>query len=344
MVQEFDLSGAVISKLITHQVGNKLREEGVRTFEQLTEIDEATAEYLLTYLLKPFKPEEIQCFTHPIDRTQNDVFAIATRIFEDQNNFIAESINLAKLLYEATTHPQIKEGKLNVVYFSDIRIEDQLLDGIGLFKSENDVPYLKMNSLESHYQILHEFGFDLKGVDKGCLILNSDPSEGYDVLVVDNSRRSVDAQYWVNDFLNVMPKGNEYNHTKEVMSFTKEFVVKELKNSVEKTDRIDLLNRTMDYFGSNDTFDKENFEHTVLQDANLIQAFNQYEEDKEHTHLTRNFDISQKAVEQQSRKFKSVLKLDKNFHVYIHGGKDLIEKGVDSDGRKYYKIYYETEK
>ena len=146
MVHEFDLSGAVISKLITHQVGNKLREEGVKTFEQLTEIDEATSEYLLTYLLKPFKPEEIQCFTHAIDRTQNDVYAIASRIFDNQKDFITESINLAKLLYEATNHPQIKDGKLNVVYFSDIRIEDELLDGIGLFKSENDVPFLKMNS------------------------------------------------------------------------------------------------------------------------------------------------------------------------------------------------------
>ncbi len=344
MVYEFDLNGAVISKLITHQVGNKLREEGVRTFERLTEIDEATSEYLLTYLLKPFKPEEIQCFTHAIDRKQNDVLAIAERMFEQQESFIAESINLAKLLYEATHHPQIKDGKLNVVYFSDIRIEDELLDGIGLFKSENDVPFLKMNSQENHYQIVHEFGFDLNGVDKGCLILNTDPSEGYDVLVVDNSRRSVDAQYWVHDFLNVTPKSNEYNQTKDVLTFTKEFVVKELKNSVEKTDRINLLNRTMEYFGSNDQFDKENFEHTVLQQPNLIEAFNQYEENKEDTRLNNHFGISHKAVEQQSRKFKSVLKLDKNFHVYIHGGKDLIEKGVDSDGRKYYKIYYDVEK
>ena len=344
MIYEFDLSGAVISKLITHQVGNKLREEGIRIFERLTEIDEPTGEYLLSYLLKPFKPEEVQCFTHAVDRTQNDVFTVAMRLFEHPEHFIAESANLAKLLYEATNHPQIKDGKLNIVYFNDIRIEDQLLDGIGLFKSENDVPFLKMNSRESHYQIVHEFGFDLNGVDKGCLILNTEPSEGYDVLVVDSSRRSVDAQYWVNDFLNVTPKSNEYNHTKEVLAFTKDFVVKELKNSIEKTDRIDLLNRTMDYFGSNDKFDKQSFEHTVLQEPNLIEAFNHYEENKENTHLNDHFDISPKAVEQQSRKFKSILKLDKNFHVYIHGGKDLIEKGVDSDGRKYYKIYYETEK
>jgi len=56
------------------------------------------------------------------------------------------------------------------------------------------------------------------------------------------------------------------------------------------------------------------------------------------------FSISTNAVKKQSRVFKSVLKLDKNFHVYIHGNKDLIEKGFDSGmGMHYYKIYFEEE-
>ena len=39
-----------------------------------------------------------------------------------------------------------------------------------------------------------------------------------------------------------------------------------------------------------------------------------------------------------------MLKLDKNFHIYIHGDKDLIEKGYDqTTGKKYYKIYYDEE-
>jgi hypothetical protein len=60
--------------------------------------------------------------------------------------------------------------------------------------------------------------------------------------------------------------------------------------------------------------------------------------------LPDNFDISVQAVKKQVRVFKSVLKLDKNFHVYIHGDKSLIEKGVDEKtGKKYYKIYYDEE-
>ena len=59
--------------------------------------------------------------------------------------------------------------------------------------------------------------------------------------------------------------------------------------------------------------------------------------------IASNFGISADAVKKQSRLYKSVVKLDKNFHIYIHGRTDLIEKGMDRDGRKYYKIYYQEE-
>jgi hypothetical protein len=59
--------------------------------------------------------------------------------------------------------------------------------------------------------------------------------------------------------------------------------------------------------------------------------------------LEERFDISSSAVKQQARVFKSVLKLDKNFHIYIHGDRNLIEKGREEDGRKFYKIYFDQE-
>jgi hypothetical protein len=60
--------------------------------------------------------------------------------------------------------------------------------------------------------------------------------------------------------------------------------------------------------------------------------------------IADSFDISGAAVKKQARVYKSVLKLDKNFHIYIHGNKDLIEKGFD-DGRdmNYYKVYFREE-
>jgi translation initiation factor 2A len=40
---------------------------------------------------------------------------------------------------------------------------------------------------------------------------------------------------------------------------------------------------------------------------------------------------------------RRVKELDKNFHIYIHGDRTKIEQGVDENGRKFYKIYYDQE-
>ncbi len=41
---------------------------------------------------------------------------------------------------------------------------------------------------------------------------------------------------------------------------------------------------------------------------------------------------------------RSVLKLDKNFHIYIHGDRELIERGYDEEkGKSFYKVYFEEE-
>ena len=115
---------------------------------------------------------------------------------------------------------------------------------------------------------------------------------------------------------------------------------------MSKAHKIDLLNRSVDYFKKGDQFDKEEFEQDVLFHPNVIESFQKFDRNyrrENELELADNFDISAQAVKQQARAFKSVLKLDKNFHIYIHGNRELIEQGIDENGRKYYKIYYERE-
>jgi hypothetical protein len=102
----------------------------------------------------------------------------------------------------------------------------------------------------------------------------------------------------------------------------------------------------VEYFKSHDNFDKQGFEQEVFQDQEVIRSFQSYDsryrEEKE-LQIADEFEISPQVVRKQARIFKSVLKLDRNFHIYIHGDRELIKQGVDSDGRKYYKIYFENE-
>ena len=56
------------------------------------------------------------------------------------------------------------------------------------------------------------------------------------------------------------------------------------------------------------------------------------------------FKFSENAVKKGKKIFRRVIKLDKNFHVYIHSRHDFVEKGYDEEkGMKYYKLYYLNE-
>jgi nucleoid associated protein NdpA len=345
----FDLTEVKIEKSVTHHVGNKSKDETIGLSNELTTINnEQTLGFVLKYYLQQFKPIEFHQFTHSIEIGMNEIYTLARKMFSNPEIFINESQNIARLLYENSDHPKIKSGELNVVYFSNVIYNNESVDAIGLFKSESNIPFLQMNRNSGNYNIIHEYGFELKGIDKACLIFNVDRTEGYKVLVIDNTNKSTEAQYWHDGFLQLIPCNDEYNSTREFMKITKDFVTKKLSDEFEvsKTEKIDLLNRTMDYFKNNETFDKEEFEQDVFQDSKVINSFNQFDNtyrEENDLETNENFQISNQAVKKQSRAFKSVLKLDKNFHVYIHGDKDLIERGSESDGRKYYKIYYENE-
>lgn len=344
-----DLTEVKLEKLITHHIGNKNKEEGVKLSDEISTLkDEQTLEFVLKYFLQQFKPVEFQQFSHTIELKMNEVFSLAKKIFSISDAFVPESKNIAKLLYEYSDHPKIKEGELNVVLFSNVIYKGDPMNAIGIFKSETNAPFLKMHESNTNYSIEHEFGFELKGIDKACLIFNIDSASGYNALVIDNTNKSLDAQYWVDGFLKLKPLNDEYNATKDILKITKDFVTKKLPEEYDmsKTEKIDLLNRTMDYFKSNESFDKDEFEQDVFRDENVINSFKEFDNNfrEENDVESRDgFQISNVAVKKQNRAYKSVLKLDKNFHVYIHGDKDLIERGQDSNGRKFYKIYYENE-
>jgi hypothetical protein len=132
------------------------------------------------------------------------------------------------------------------------------------------------------------------------------------------------------------------------MNITKCFIAKELPEEFEinKTEQIDLLNRSAEYFKTHDTFDKGDYEKEVFRDSKMIKSFRKFDEsfrNENDIEYEDSFEISPSAVKEGMRQFKSVLKLDKNFHIYIHGDVELIQQGVEKDGRKYYKIYYDRE-
>lgn len=344
-----NLASALLQKLIIHRVGNKLLEESVIFSDEPAELAEPGLPDLLNaYFLSAFKDPVFYHFHHVSSLDLNEVYTIASALFKSRKNFIKHSRDLANILYEYSNHPKIKSGELYVAYFDDCVINDERTDAIGIFKSENRESFLKVFQEDAWFGVSHDEGISIKKPDKACLIFNVKEDEGFRVCIVDTLNSGGEAQYWKDEFLKLKPVADNYYQTQNYLTLAKNFVTGRLDEEFEvsKADQIDYLNRSINYFKKNEQFNERDFEKDVFEHQEVITSFKKFKGDFQNEYEVRvvsEFEISAQAVKRQSKVFKSVLKLDRNFHIYIHGDKELIEKGVDPDGRKYYKIYYREE-
>jgi hypothetical protein len=123
-----DFTTAELRNLITHHVGNKLRDERINLSNELTTFEDETEDYLLKYFLQAFRAEEFYSFTHSVKLDLNEVFTVAENLFSNPKSFIDASQSIAKLLYEQSMHPKIKEGELNVAYFKGVVLDNEVLE------------------------------------------------------------------------------------------------------------------------------------------------------------------------------------------------------------------------
>lgn len=337
-----------ISDIAIHCIGNKNNEEPLLLSEQTTEIEESLKEILISYFVSAFKSNEYYNFYHDSDINLNEVYVYASKIFDDPTCLYGQSVNLAKHLYNCSTHPKIKGGEFYTVYFRECTFEGNTIEAVGFFKSENRDTFLKVITGAKNINIQSDNGINVNKLDKGCLIFNTGRENGYVASVVDNSGKGSEAAYWIDDFLHLMHRHDDYHQTQNALSMCKAFITMQLPQEFEvtKADQADFLNKSLKFFKEKESFEMDEFTNEVIQQPEIIEKFKSFKndfQDQNDTMISDSFSISGTAVKKQSRVFKSILKLDRNFHIYIHGDRELIEQGVDPDGRKFYKIYFNEE-
>ena len=351
MVSYFE---ANLESVSVHHVGNKINEEYYKLSDKPLNVeDDAFRSILMQYFLFPFqKTNEVYRLYHPADLGLNEICAISDALFSgDDLRFHEASEMIARHLFDCTDHPKIKSGELYVAFFENVQIEGELHNAIGIFKSETKETFLKVRPEGDGFGMSFETdGISINKLDKGCLIFNSEKEEGYKVVVFDQSKSSNDvAGYWKDEFLQLMVRNDDYNKTVNIINVCKDFIVNKLDEEydISKTDKIDLLNRSAKYFKEKETFDLDEFTNEVIANEEAIELFKHYKvshEEEFDTTIDNGFEISTAAVKQSLKSFKSIIKLDKNFHLYIHGNKELIEKGYDEEKQmNYYKLYFREE-
>ncbi len=343
-----DLSNAVLEHISVHAVGNKGLGQEMKASKKPLSLTEQEKKNIAAAFLGRFNTEQDKfSFHHPSSLQYNEVFNYCLEIMTDETPFHKGTTQMAEHLYENSTHPKIKPGELYVCYFSNCIIDNKPHDAIGIYKTESKSQFLDLD-IEDDFKLNMREGVELGKMDKGALVLSSNAEEGFDVLIFDTNRGE-EAVFWTEGFLNIVPQATEYYNTNQVMTVARQFIEKQIPQEydVSKTDQIDYLNRSLEYFKSNNEFDKKHFEKEVFGDTGVIKSYRNYEQNYSEENaidFADNFSISSQALKKQARVYKSVLKLDKNFHVYIHGNTDLIEKGYDNTvGKNFYKIYFDEE-
>jgi len=283
-------------------------------------------------------------FKHPVELELNPLFNLSKSIYNG-SDFLKISKGVGQHLQSVSNHPNIKDGELFIVKYDDIKMNNKFYEGLGVYKVENKESFIETR-LEStaDFFIAFKSGISGRKLDKACLILFNE--EPYTILIIDNN--SIETDYWKNEFINVKYKNDALNNTSHFLALTKSFVTEKLPDeyNISKAEQANMLNKSVNYFKENEIFDLNNFQETVLNDKRFIRSFQEFGSqysDKNDIDIAGQFEISDQAVKKQAKVFKSILKLDKNFHIYIHGRTDLIEKGVEANGRKFYKIYYQDE-
>lgn len=342
----------MLSKIIVHKVGNKINQESLFLSQEELKLDDEMKELLTDFFLKGFKSEEQFQFYSDSYLVNNPVYSSAAEIFEDKEKFVWESENIAKHLYDVAENPRVQSGELFICYFEgeggeSADDDSPRIDKIGIFKTENKNPFLKIFPQNETFDIEKDYGIGLSKLDKGCLIYNNSKETGFAVSVIDNNKNG-DEYYWFEDFLKVRQRNDEYFHTQETLQVYKDFIIKQLPQEFEvsRADQADFLNKSLIFFKEKEQFDLEEFTNEVLEDQNVIESFVNFKTDYEQdmqVSISEEFPINTAAVKKNQRYFKSVIKLDKNFHIYVHGDRKMIETGQDEKG-KYYRLYFEEEK
>lgn len=331
------VSAAVCHKFYSDNSQNKLS-------KQNASLDNTEGIALKNILLEAFIPiNEVYEFFHDIDIDLNVLRKIVREYCEEENLF-RTSKDIYNHLKKTATHPKIKNGDLVFAKFEDVQIENSYYEALGIYKIEQTESFLEVNISNENVSSLKILsGILSKNIDKACLIVFT-KGEPW-VLVIDKNNK--DTQYWIDDFLHVRQRKDEYANTENVMAMAKQFITKELPKEFEvpKADQIDLLNRSLQFFKEKDSFDIEEFANEVIEQPEVIESFKSYKKNYEDEHameIDDNFTISQHAFKKQQRSYKRIIRLDKKIQIIIDGNRDHIEQGEDEKG-KYYKVYYDTE-
>lgn len=343
-----NLFNTQIETLSIHRVGNKSRAEAIFLSENDYRLNDEVTPLLKEYFFKPFREKEENYFqfVHDVDLDYNYMYNFANQIFANPLTVHEVSKKITKHLYEQSNHPHIKNGEVYVCYLTNVSIDNNIVDAIGIFKSEIKADFIQFKESQSNLEMELQQGINLSKLDKGCLIFNYKKEDGYKVLTIDSNR--YDARYWMEHFLSVDVFQDEKFNTKKYLKFVQDFAKDVVLPAEDKKEEVMFMNRSVNYFAKNDEFEEQSFINEVIENPDLQVEFKSYKTDRAEKYSIEdlsNFPIDNGAVTEARKKIKNVINLDTNVTIKLdfinpESAEKFIEKGWDEERQMYYYLVY----
>lgn len=337
------IDNADIKSIALHKVGNKYKDEPLVLSRNFISPDEATKEILSRYFLSKFGFTEFYSFFH---QEYNEVYDLISGIFAKGTVSMADTVKLAKHLYEQSIHPKTKGGEFYIVCFENCMVDGVKTDAVGLFKSENKDIFLKVYPKEGVFEIESETGININKLDKGCLVFNTEEKDGYLVAIVDNTNKGAEAKYWTEDFLQVRPRKDSFCQTQNMLSLCKSFVA-QMPDEHGKLEKVTYMNRSVEAL-KGEAVSVDDFATQVFENPKLVSEFKQYRETYQRERdieIDDSFATDSNAVKRRAMGTMTTIRLDKNFDINIHGGEQYIVRGYDEERKMYYyQLFFKEEK
>jgi hypothetical protein len=341
-----DLKTAKVTACIAHKIGNILAEESCFFSKAEVMLNEIESQELKKILCKPFATTlQAYQFVHESNLLQNDVYACVSEIFANPNSLTASSKKITQYLYRFANDYAIKTGEIFFILLDNILTEAGTTNGIAIIKMEGATKFIKPQETNQNVEIFFDKGLMSKNIDKACLVLNDDFKEGFYVYPFEKTIG--ETNYWNRYFLQCKARTDEFLQTNVLLNTFRQYVMDELPTEqYSKKEKIDLVQNSMNYLVENNSaVDVEDFISKQLVELahqdDYKASLQVYVKDNE-VDLQTTFAASNDAIQYQRKKFRSIIKLDKNFHIYVHSNDELIERGADEKG-KFYKVYFQQE-
>lgn len=335
---------AKIESLAIHTVGNPSNDEPLILNQQLVELSENEHDIVLEMLLQGFNENEK---FESEEELWSPVYEFCMRLRYNTHaiDLNKDSHRVAQHLYDVMTHPKISAGHLFIAHISEVLVNGEFNEVMVLIKTEIEKTVIELDWHESDLSLKYHSGIIPGQIEKGALVY-LDAFRNQQYLLIDKSINSNQDRYWIDSFLEVVPVKNGYFKTKKVIEISKDFIEHKLPEitDLERKEVARIKQEAEKYLRTKDQFQIDEFSEALFHNKDLQEGFKTYANELEDSSIIEDFDISREAAKKAKTTFKEVIKLDKNFHIYIHGNTDLIQQGYDDKkGMNYYKVYFNNQ-